>query len=777
MWIDLKKQLWKWRDVLITVPATTGIILGLRFVGLLQPLELSAYDLFFQLQPPEKTDDRIVIVAIDESDIQKYNSPITDANLAKLLNIIKQQQPRAIGLDIYRDLPVEPGHQELIAVFKSTPNLVGIRKVVGTGVSASPILEKLNQVAANDLLPDGDGKIRRVFLSLTDKRGKVFESLSASLAEKYLKAEKIEPELLDAKTLKYKFGKAILVPFRANDGGYVSSGATGSKIEDSKTEGSKTESYKLLANYRNFPDGFRTVSLTQVLEEQIPKDIFRDRLVLIGVTAESSSDYFITPHNNSTFGKSFTVTNGVELHANIASQLISSAIEGRPILQVWSKPMEYLWISVWAIAGGLIYCISRYTKQKNKHKQLLQLPWGTLAILIFGSGLAFCSYIAFLQGWWIPLVPALLALFISAILATSYTARSVHKIRQVFGRYLTDEVVSNLLETPEGLNLGGEKRKVTLLFSDLRGFSALFENVEPEQGVKAISLYLDVMTEVITKYKGTINEFVGDGIFVMFGAPIQRQDDIQRAVTCAIAMQLAMNEVNAELETMQIPALQMGIGIHTGEVLAGNIGSQRRAKYTVMGSNVNLASRIESYTVGGQILVSEAVFNQIKEIVRIDAQMRVKPKGFNDAIVMFDIGSINDLVLPEDKEHLVSLVQPIAMEWNAIEGKHVKAKSYTGNLIKLSANNAEIRVDTTLEPLTNLQITFIDCEKERKMDDVYAKVVEVDLEDLSHGWIRFTAVTSDIAEWLYDLRQNSTMISMSYEETELSRKIDNIAEQ
>ena len=429
--------------------------------------------------------------------------------------------------------------------------------------------------------------------------------------------------------------------------------------------------------------------------------------------------------------------------------------------------MEYLWISVWAIAGGLICCISRYPRPKNKHNHLLHLPWGNLALLILGSGLTFGSYIALLQGWWIPVVPALLALFISAIAVTSYTARSAHKIRQVFGRYLTDEVVANLLETPEGLNLGGEKRKVTLLFSDLRGFSSLFENVEPEQGVKAISLYLDVMTEVITKYKGTINEFVGDGIFVMFGAPIQRDDDIQRAVTCAIAMQLAMTEVNIELEAMQIPHLQMGIGIHTGEVLAGNIGSQRRAKYTVMGSNVNLASRIESYTVGGQVLVSEAIFNEVKEIVRIDAQMRVKPKGFNDAIVMFDIGSINDLVLPEDKEHLVSLVKPISMEWNAIEGKHVQAKRYVGKLIKLSANNAEIWVDFNLEPLTNLKISFIDPEKERRLDNVYARVVEVDLEGLSHCWIRFTAVPSDVAEWLYDLRQVSAVIPVLYEETEL----------
>ena len=576
------------------------------------------------------------------------------------------------------------------------------------------------------------------------------KSFSAVLAEKYLKAEGIEGKELDDKTKKTQLGKAILVPFTPNDGGYVGAEAGG---------------YQILANYRNFQDNFRTVSLTEVLEGRIPNNIFRDRLVLIGVTAESSGDNLITPNNRPTQGHSFTPTSGITIHGNIASQLISSAIDGRPLIQVWTKPIECLWISIWAIAGGLICWTSRNAKSTSKSKQIY-LTWETLAIPMLGGALIAGSYIAFIWGWWIPVVPSLLALLGSAIAVTVYTARSANGMRQIFGRYLTDEVVAKLLETSEGLRLGGEKRKATLLFSDLRGFSALFERIEPEQGVRAISLYLDVMTEVITKYKGTINEFVGDGIFVMFGAPIQREDDTQRAVTCAIAMQLAMTEVNAKLETMQIPALQMGIGLHTGEVLAGNIGSQRRAKYTVMGSTVNLASRIESYSVGGQVLVSEAILYEVKDIVRIDAQMCVQPKGFNKAIGMFDIGGINDLVLPEDKETLVQLVRPISIEWKVIESKHIKTTKFTGTLHKLSANNAEIKSDFTVEPLTNLQITFIDSERDLRMDNIYAKVVEVSLEDKYSFWIRFTSVPSDVAEWLYDLRQISTTTN-SYEEIDL----------
>ncbi len=756
MWSNLKKRFWKWRIVFVFVPATVSVVLGLRFAGFLQPLELATYDLFFQWKPAEKPNDYITIVEVNEADTEKYNSPISDATLAKLINLIKQQQPRAIGLDLYRDLPVPiesgSGHQELINVFESTPNLIGIQTVVGYrhSVAPPPALEKLGQIAANDLTPDSDGKVRRALLTLKNNHSKTIPSLSVALATQYLKKENIKWEIIDTKSKKYKLGKATFLPFEANDGGYVRADSGG---------------YQILSNFRTFQNSFRTASLTDVLEGHISQDIFRDRIVLIGTIAESANDYFTTPFSGKILGNSLELASGVSIHANIASQLIDSAIEERPILRVWTKPMECAWISIWALIGGLI-CLNRSSMGKQ-NKARLRLSWRTLSLALLGGVLFACSYLVFLQGWWIPIVPSLLALFGSAIAITGYTARSADGMRQIFGRYLTDEVVANLLETPEGLNLGGEMRKVTLLFSDLRGFSALFERVKPEQGVKAISVYLNVMTEVINKYKGTINEFIGDGIFVMFGAPIQRKDDTYRAVSCAIAMQLAMNEVNAELETMQIPALQMGIGMHTGEVLAGNIGSQRRAKYTVMGSTVNLASRIESYSVGGQVLVSESILNEVKESVRIDAQMRVKPKGFNDAIVMFDIGGINDLVLPEDKETLVTLVQPIAMEFNVIEGKHVKAKKSSGNLMKLSANNAEIQIDLNLDPLTNLQIALNDSDNERKMDNIYAKVVEVDVNDPFHCWIRFTVVPPDIAEWLYDLRQSSVMIPDSYEEPDL----------
>src|SRR5712692_5026563 len=190
-------------------------------------------------------------------------------------------------------------------------------------------------------------------------------------------------------------------------------------------------------------------------------------------------------------------------------------------------------------------------------------------------------------------------------------------IRKMFGRYLTDDVVKSLLESPEGLKLGGERRKITLVMSDLRGFTSMSGRLAPEQVVTMLNHYLGTMVEVIQTYQGTIDEFIGDAIFILFGAPIQRQDDAERAVACAMAMQLAIEGVNAQNRAEGLPEVEMGIGIHTGEVVVGNIGSDKYAKYDVVGSHVNLTARIESCTVGSQILISEATHREVGTIITI----------------------------------------------------------------------------------------------------------------------------------------------------------------
>src|SRR5215510_9294966 len=261
-------------------------------------------------------------------------------------------------------------------------------------------------------------------------------------------------------------------------------------------------------------------------------------------------------------------------------------------------------------------------------------------------------------------------------------------IRETFGRYLSNAVVASLLESPTGLQLGGEKRHVTILMSDLRGFTTRVGHLAPEQVVTIINRYLGAMVDVILQYEGTINEFVGDEILVIFGAPLQSHDHAQRAVACAVAMQLAMASVNAQNHSDGLPEVEMGIGVNTGEVVVGNIGSHKRTKYAVVGTQVNLTARIESYTVGGQILLSETTLQEVGPILRIAQQMKIEAKGIDDGpITLYDvrgIGGEHNLFLPDGEETLVPLREGIPVRYTFLEGKYLSGAVCTGSLVKLS---------------------------------------------------------------------------------------------
>lgn len=218
-------------------------------------------------------------------------------------------------------------------------------------------------------------------------------------------------------------------------------------------------------------------------------------------------------------------------------------------------------------------------------------------------------------------------------------ARRNEFIRSVFGRYLTREIAETLLDTPEGLALGGERREITILMADLRGFTSLSANRDPADVVVMINHFLSVMTEVILSHGGTIDEFIGDAVLALFGAPRPLEDHARRAVACALGMQRAMAEVNRLNRARGLPEVTTGIGINTGEVIAGNIGSERRAKYGVVGSHVNLTSRIESFTAGGQVLISEDTRRQCGERLEVKGELVVRPKGYEQDIRLYDVAA------------------------------------------------------------------------------------------------------------------------------------------
>lgn len=271
-------------------------------------------------------------------------------------------------------------------------------------------------------------------------------------------------------------------------------------------------------------------------------------------------------------------------------------------------------------------------------------------------------------------------------------------ITRVFGRYLSDAVVEQLLETPDGLRLGGERRVVTVVMTDLRGFTATAERIPPESVVSLLNLHLGAMSEIVLRHGGTIDEFIGDALLALFGAPLAREDDARRALTCAVEMQQAMESVNARARELSLPEMGMGIGIHTGEVVVGNIGSERRAKYGVVGAAINLASRIQGFTLGGQILASEGTLRAAGAEISVGARFNVQAKGFRDPVSIVEVlGVGGDLLVPAS-DPLALLASPVAIEIERLAEEEPEQRRTSGLLRAVGRWEAALETAAALAP-------------------------------------------------------------------------------
>ncbi|MGD2181784.1 CHASE2 domain-containing protein [Lusitaniella coriacea] len=426
MWQKLKHKIGEWRGILTIASSVAGLTIAGSAIGVFQLLEWATIDRLFQLRPAEPVDSRIVIVTIDEPDIQYLGEwPMSDRDMASVLKKIAAQQPKAIGIDIYRDLPVEPGHEELVEVFKSTPNLIAIEKVGGETVAPPPALEKTDRIAAADMVIDADGKVRRGLIGLGTKEGAWREGLGAKLALTYLEEAELSLETLDEEKQIYQLGEAVFVPLQGDESLYVGrEGFTGGipltlgEIAAQVKQWWKGNAggYQIILNYRGQIDRFHHISLTDVQENKIPPDLMRDRVVFLGVTTPSLKDVFPTPYTN-TFLATPVPTPGVVIHANLASQMMSGSLDGRPMLYAWDRTANWLWIVLWSFIGSVGSWSILQTKLVNKNIFFL----GTLSYVVLASCLLVGGgYFSFLAGWVIPLFSPFFALSASAILAANY---------------------------------------------------------------------------------------------------------------------------------------------------------------------------------------------------------------------------------------------------------------------------------------------------------------------------------------------------------------------
>lgn len=406
MWRKLRQKIRRESVSVKLAFSVAGLLILLSYTGCFQLLEWVILDRFFSLRPLEAIDHRIVIVEIDEPDIIRLKQwPMSDAMLVQLLEKIKAQKPREIGLDLVRDLPVEPGHSQLLELYQSTPNLIGIEKVSGSRtIDPPPILRDRDQVGMADVVVDDDNKVRRGLVSVFDRDGRLRLNLGAKLALMYLEQDGIILQSAGETEPTVRLGRAVFRRFEKNDGSYVRANSGG---------------YQILLNFRGSsclekdakdpPCPFKMISMTEVLDNQISFDLMRDRLVLIGVSAPSISDLFSTPYTQPyTHGHS-TQMSGVEIHAHLASQLLSAALDGRPSIQTIPDPLEWCWILVWSGCSAAL------------GSRFLQRRWAAvMGILMTVMASLFSAYLAFLCGWWLPGFIPLLAIAGSGVGSIAY---------------------------------------------------------------------------------------------------------------------------------------------------------------------------------------------------------------------------------------------------------------------------------------------------------------------------------------------------------------------
>ncbi len=380
--------LWgRFRTVLVTSLLVTGLVMGMRSLGLLQTWELKSYDQLLRQRPAEPADSRILLVGADEADIREYKHPLPDAILAQVIEKLEQYQPVAIGLDIFRDQPVVPGHESLVTQLQQNQRLVTV--CFGTSQEdavAPPPKSPAEQVGFNDLENDKDYTVRRHLQSRTPNPisplspCKTPYSFSLQLAYRYLEAKGISAKTTQDKN--WQFGSVVFKRLEPRSGGYQNLDARGNQV---------------LINYRATPQIAQRVTIKEVLTGKLEPDWVRNRVVLIGVTAASIQDYHDTPYGR---------MRGLEVHAHLVSQILSALKDGRPL--IWWLPQwgDALWLWVWSLTGGiLVWQVRSHSVREAQSSLRLVLTLGLSVAVLYGL-----CWGVLLQGGWLPLVPAALAL-------------------------------------------------------------------------------------------------------------------------------------------------------------------------------------------------------------------------------------------------------------------------------------------------------------------------------------------------------------------------------
>ena len=622
--------------LLVTIVAIVFYALNPSFLNL---LELKFYDLRFKSRGPEKPGDEIVIVKIDEESIRTIGRwPWSREHWAKLIERLTEWEVKVIGIDaIFAEKESTAADSQLAQAIDESGSVVlgyffltsegEIRELkegylggdVGpVGPQKIPILfrdqkakevpvlealymrsnieiisEKAKALGFFNVVPDDDGTVRWVPLVIKFLKN-CYPALAIQILNEYL--ENPQPPLVRVAD----FGLE-----RVQLGDIV--------IPTDKTG-------RLLINYRGGRNSFRGHSFANVIAGEVPQEEFRGKIVLVGATAIGIYDARVTPFDAG--------LPGVEIHATVIDNILRRDFILRP---GWVQAVEIPAIIVMALIPGLLFL-------RLSPLRAASISMGLLFIYILTNWYLFTS-----QRVWINLVYPILGfcgVFVATTVYQYFTEeREKRKIRNAFQFYVSAGVVDEILKDPGKLKLGGERKVLTVLFSDIKGFSYLSETLAPDTLSKLLNLYLTPMTVTVFKYQGTLDKYMGDAIMAIFGAPLEQNDHAEKACHTAIDMVGALKGLHKRWEIDGIPEISIGIGINTGPMSVGNMGSNMLFDYTVVGDHVNLGSRLEKLNreYGTNIIISEFTHRHIQDKFTCRELDIVRVRGRKEPVRIFEL--------------------------------------------------------------------------------------------------------------------------------------------
>jgi adenylate cyclase len=596
-----RKQRRQRKHILIALGVGAILVLLVYFV---QPFATINRWFTDQLFLNTKPSPDIVIVAIDDKSLQEYGGwPWADRSLhASAVNNLKAAGAAAIGFDVlFADQydnatafaeSIKKAGNVVLAGIGDNPQTTEQPLVVYKDFSlpAPVFAEAAAGVAHANVVPEGGSVVRKIPLVVSDESGKTYPALVLAMYKVYLE-QHVQPGLNIHEDYSIHNGSIRLFNLEIP--------------VDGKSQ--------MRVNFVGGPNTFKPLSYADIIQDNFDHAVVKDKLVLVGMEASGWTDFWVTPVSTE---KMF----GVEIHANALDTILKGSF-----LQEMSKLIAALTVLFMVIVMGFVL-------------PLVRLRWGTvLAVVLFvgyGLGVFFAFDSGYILNIFYPLI-SLPIMYVTAVITRVFAEQADRReMNQLFGRYVSPQVASEILSlaNSDQLKLGGARREVTVMFADMRGFTAFSERLGPEEVVATLNKYLSVLIERVLANEGMINKFAGDNIMAVWNAPQDQPDQALLAVKAALEGQQALENIPQDEGQ---PKVQFGIGINTGPAVAGNVGSEGRTEYTIIGDAVNLASRLCSNAPGGQVWIGPHTYEVVKNEVEVEALEPQKFKGKAEPVPVY----------------------------------------------------------------------------------------------------------------------------------------------